>query len=447
MRHLTLFSMLFLGHANYLLAEGTKEIRPLITDNGFIQVFDNNTLTRPFATYAATSNERLHIHIATAGERIYYGFSQTNNDVYYRIKDPNGTTVVGPTLLPSSGAGKITTHTQAILGPSAFTLGGYNALSYTTLTAGDYYIEFNPTHPTNITALKRLFDLFDITVSNAAASQVIKGRLWSKAWDFSTNSGTNTFVAALYILASTGVVTKVDMNGIQPHGFTVSSNATGCANTGDAIADRRSRTGNSTYADYKLFLNDPDIASFPSGVIGSINGTPSFSGCGPYCIDVPVSAAGLVEVYIELNGTIGYQSGTSDVYLAQNATSAGSICIVWNGNDANGIAVATSLPLSINIEYKFGLTHLPLYDVENHTLGFKVTSVRPSVIQPKLFWDDSLLPGGITELSGCILLTCHNWPSTNFGDLRTINTWWYANTSTANIIGSKPPIPATVITY
>lgn len=444
MRTLLLF-LSFSSLYSSIRAEGSKEIRPLSLNNGYIQVYDNNTTSRPFATYSATANERLYIHIATAGEKIYYGFQQTNNDVYYRIKNPSGTTVVGPTLLPAAGAGRITTHAQAILGPSAFTLGGYSALSYTTTMAGDYYIEFNPLHATTINATKRVFDLFDITVSNAAATQVIKGRVWSKAWDFTTNGSSNTFVGNLYIYSNSGIVTSVNMNAIQPYGFVVSCNGTGCANTGDPIADRQSRAGNSTYADYKIFLNNPDSTSYPSGVLGTINGLCTYSGCGPYCINVPVSAPGLIEVSIELNGVPGYQSGSSDIYIAQNALTAGSICIPWDGKNGLGVELPALTVLTIHVDYKFGLTHLPLYDVENHTLGYIVSSVRPAIITPKLFWDDSQLAGGGTELNGCITLACHSWPSSNFGDNRTINTWWYANIATADIIGIKPVIPATVI--
>lgn len=426
-------------------AEGTKEMRPLSTDNGFIQIYDNNTITRPFATYSATANERLYIHIAAIGERIYYGFNQVNNDVYYRIKDPNGNIVVGPSLIPSVGAGKISNHLQASLGPSALTIGGYAALSYTTTLTGDYYIEFNPISATVINATKRVFDLFDITVTNAAGTQVKPGRLWSKAWDLTTNSSTNTYVGAFYIYSNTHIVTKVNMNGLQPFGFVVSSNATGCFNSGNALTDRQSTSGNNTYADFQLFLNNPDSLSYPSGTLGQISGTPSFTGCGPYCINVTTTAPGLIETYIELNGSLGYQAGTQDVYIAQNVNAAGTYCIAWDGKDATGITVAALSILAIHVDFKFGLTHLPLYDVENFSLGYIVTSIRPSITIPKLFWDDSQLAGGQVESSGCLLLGCHSWPSSNFGDTRTINTWWYANTSSADILSVKPSIPAPVI--
>lgn len=444
MRSYTL-SILFILYTSAALAEGTKELRPLAIDNGFIQIYDNNTTSRPFATYSATANERLYIHIANAGEKIHYGFSQSNNDVYYRIKDPSGNVVVGPALLPAVGAGKINNHTQASIGPSSFNIGGYSALSYTTTTTGDYYIEFNPTSATVITASKRVFEYFDITVSNAAATQAIKGRLWSKAWDLTTNSSTNTFVGSLYIYSNTHIVTKVNMNGLQPFGFVVSSNATGCFNTGNAITDRQSTNGNNTYADFQIFLNDPDSLSYPSGALGQISGIPTFTGCGPYCVNVTTSAAGLIETYIELNGILGYQSGSQDVYIAQNVNAAGTYCIAWDGKDATGITVAALSVLAIHVDFKFGLTHLPLYDVENFSLGYIVTSIRPSITIPKLFWDDSQLAGGQVESSGCLLLGCHSWPSSNFGDTRTINTWWYANTSSADILSVKPSIPAPVI--
>jgi hypothetical protein len=80
--------------------EGTKQLQPLATDNGFIQIFDNNTLTRPFATYNCPVDNRLNIHVSALGEKVYLGFNQPNNDVYFRVKDPLGNIVMGPTLLP-----------------------------------------------------------------------------------------------------------------------------------------------------------------------------------------------------------------------------------------------------------------------------------------------------------------------------------------------------------
>src|SRR5688500_13341753 len=124
--------LLFFLSFQHVHAEGTKQIQPLSTDPAaFLQIFDNNTTTRPFATYVGTAQSRLHIHISNIGEKIYYGFQQQAavTDIYYRIKDPSGTVVVGPTLIASSaGPGYIASHAEAVAGPSAIAAGGYNAL-------------------------------------------------------------------------------------------------------------------------------------------------------------------------------------------------------------------------------------------------------------------------------------------------------------------------------
>lgn len=200
----TLFVLTFLilGYiqAPLVFAEGTKQLQPTSTDNGFIQIFDNNTTTRPFATYNCPEPNRLNIRICNAGEKIYMGFRQTDNDVYFQLKDPNGVVVMGPSKIPNAAApGYIASYAEAVAGPRAIVgASGYNALTYTSTMAGDYYIEFNPSASQTLNPVKRVFTYFDITVATAA--NVIKlGRLWSKSWDFQCNSGTNQFKAKLYI--------------------------------------------------------------------------------------------------------------------------------------------------------------------------------------------------------------------------------------------------------
>src|SRR5689334_9049372 len=56
--------------------EGTKQIRPLSTDKGYIELY---TAYGNFATFSATADERLYIHISNIGEIIYFGFGATTN--------------------------------------------------------------------------------------------------------------------------------------------------------------------------------------------------------------------------------------------------------------------------------------------------------------------------------------------------------------------------------
>lgn len=428
-------------------SEGSKQLRPISTDFGYIQINDK---ARTFATYVAASDERMYIHVKSKAEKIYFGFgkitdgSAQQTDVWYRIKDPNGNIVMGPTKIPSTGTGFISTYAKSAAGPTKLNASGYVALVCAPALTGDYYIEFNQGSGTVVTSNnlnKRVFEDFDITVIDTTTLTAKSGRLWSKNWDITSNSGTNQFKGTFYVYSNDGVVTSINFNGIQPHAFRVACNSTGCVNTGNPALDRQSRAGNFTYSSYKIFLNDPDNVEYPNGVIGSLQTDIQLSGCAPnYCLNVTTDAPGYMEFVVNLNGVPGYQIGTKDLIFGQNVI-AGTTCIPWDGNDGLGNRVTQNINFEVNAEYKFGLTNLPIFDAENFTNGIIVSSIRPLVIKPKLFWDDTNISGGSSNFTGCVSNACHPWPSSNFGDERTINTWWYVNVVRDTIITQTIPKP------
>lgn len=444
-------SALLIVYSVVSFAEGSKQLRPSSGDNGYIQINDK---ARTFATYMAAEDERMYIHVSSNKERIYFGFGKitdgnnTQSDVWFRIKDPNGNVVMGPTKIPTSGTGYISNYTRAAAGPTKLNGSGYNAFVYRPLTTGDYYIEFNQgsgTVVTNPNNNKRVFEDFDITVIDTVALQAKPGRLWSKNWDITSNSGSNAFKGTFFVYSTDGVVTSVNFNGIQPHAFRVACNSTGAVNSGNPALDRQSREGNYTYSSYKIFLNDPDNTAYPSGVIGSLQTDIQLTGCAPnYCLNVTTDASGYIEFVVNLNGIPGYQIGTQDLIFGQNV-SPGTTCIPWDGNDGLGNRISQNINFEINAEYKFGLTNLPIFDAENFNNGLIVSSIRPLVIKPRLFWDDSNIPGGTSNLTGCVSNACHAWPSSNFGDERTINTWWYVNVERDTIITQTLPRPQPAI--
>lgn len=442
-RFLTAIHLLIVLNISPLFAEGTKQLQPAATDFGFLQIYDQNTLTRPFATYNSPEEYRLNISICNLGEKIYMGFRQNNNDVYFRLKDPNGNVVLGPQLIPASGQGFINSHADAISGPLQATGNGYYALEYTPTMTGDYYIEFNPSSPTAVTPQKRVFNFIDLTVADTlGGTKIIKpGRLYSKNWDFQCMSDKNPFLAELFVYAKDSIVTALNFNGMNGYGFTVAANSKGCTNTGDAIADRQSRYGNHTFPEYKIFLNNPDPECYPSGTFGQITEPSTITGCedNNRCINVYVNKPGEVEVTLELNGIEGYQEGSSDV-LFQVRVEQGHNCIPWNTRDGLGNIVPPGTEMFIVVNYFNGLTHLPLFDVEHNRNGYIVNLIRPippsGMTKPKLYWDDSRLNptigtalDGMTELLGCELEGCHRWENrgVNGPNMETINTWWYAN--------------------
>ena len=461
-------------------AEGTKELAPTAADfnKADMHIFDvSGGITRDFMTYIADDQSRLNIEICNPGEIIYFGFNYNTADIsgcsrlYYRIKSPSGIIIYSGEVT-NTGAGSIGSYAQAVIGPNALAggAGGYTAIALDPTAAlaalskpnelGPFYIEFNPNDPNNFINSTNActgsirpvrLPLFDITVADGVNGNALKGRLWSKAWDLITNSFTNPFKATMYVYADDGIVTNINFNSIQPNGFIVSCNRTGVTDSGNAFNDRKSLANtNSAYGQYRIFLNDPDVDCFPEGIFGKLTDSITVSGCDQNnrCINIPVDKAGDAQLILELNGIPDYQPGTKDRRLPI-VLGVGNNCVIWDSRDGLGNIVTPGTTIDIQLDYYNGLTNLPMYDVENHANGFIVKLVRPTLpsnVQPRLFWDDSNIPGGTIELSGCLPgappLGCHRWNGTTtapdgstghipsaygWGDLHTINTWWYAN--------------------
>lgn len=432
------------------MAEGTKELRPSSSDFGSLQIYDRGRL---FATYNAPAMDRLYVHICAPNEIIYFGFKQPDNDVFFRLKDPSGNIVPAYTSqpVPNSGAGYISTYNQAVAGPSQLAgAGGYNAMSYTAAVPGDYYFEFNtgsattpPNNPGNGDA-QRFFDLLDITVASGGVAK--PGRLWSYSWDINTTATNNPFTGKMYILSTDSIVTSIDFNGMQPFGAVIAANSTGLSNTGNLVTDRKSKVGNFSVPEYKIFLNDPDRNCYPTGSFGNIIGQPIVTGCDPAarCINIAVNKPGKVEIVLDLNGTSGYQPNTADLLIIADVT-AGQNCIPWDSKDGLGNYVTAITGIPLEISYLNGVTHLPLYDVEANPNGYIVELIRPAGTKPNLYWDDSAISKGTAQdgkinLTGCSNAGgCHRWKDRgDNSSAETINTWWYPNIITKNLIFDIP---------
>jgi len=401
---------------------------PTQSDFGYLQI-NAKQINNAFATYNASNDERLNISICNPGEIIYFGFKQTNNDVYFRIKDPSGNIVFGPQLIPGAGSGFIANYNEAVAGPQPVAgATGYTPLIYTPVTTGNHYIEFNYGDPVIFSFKQRTILYTDITVATAG-NIAIDGRLWSKKWGLTTSGGTRPFVADMYIYSNDSMVSKINFNGMQPFGFTVSANSTGSRNTGNPVEDRNSTDTNAAEPEFMVFLNDPDESCYPSGTPGVLmTATVMKISCSPerYCFNVETNKSGLIEVLIDLNGTSGYDAGTSDVLLTEKVTS-GVKCISWDGRDGLGTLVSPGSQIDINTVYYQDPTHVPLFDVENNANGFLVEMIRPTSGPVSLYWDDSNFSIGNRDLTGCSSSTgCHTW-SNNFGNIKTLNTWWFAS--------------------
>ena len=465
----------------FLFAEGTKQLRKTSSEKSSIQLYDRSDGTGPlrkFATYEADSNERLYFTILDfRTEVVMVGFKmdQYKDSIYFRIKDSQGNIVSAPRKLPKAGAGYISNYTNAINGPNhppeINAPLGYAPLLFHPTSNGDFYIEFNVGHPTTINPvdslkIKHIFDFFDLTVIDKNNHSAIEGRVWSRAWDFTTQAGNNIFTANLFIYADDGIVTKVDFNGMMPHGFVVSSNQTGTKNTGTPFENRQSLDGNFTYPQYKIFLTYPDPLAFKPGEVGILLTSPNLKCNGNnFCFNLTTTSSGYAELLLELNGQPGYQPDSKDVLLGQSITAAGETCLLWDGKNGLGEKINPLVPMMAIATFQKGLTHLPLYDVEGHPNGYIVEMVVPEKKLLQLYWDDSNIINGSVETNGCLADSlnnkgCHGWALTKtgtvnaiepidsfyFGNNRTVNTWWYATLQTDTLYPKLPELFATTIT-
>ena len=412
-------------------AEGTKQLRPTSSDSGNVEINDQ---LRPFALEKnLDSLHRLYIHIQNTSEKIYFGFKPNDKNLgtgTFQIKNASGIIVYNKTSIPvATGAGYIESYDEAVVGPKigSTPIGGYNPLSFSPTTTGDFYIEFTTTFADYVTYH---FDLFDITVVNAS-NEPIDGRLWSYAWDLSTRGSFNVFNASMYVYTSDKYTTSIDFNGMQPYGFVVSCNSKGTQNTGNEALDRKSVTGNHTYPEFKVFLSAPDPTVYTSAVTPSmvedlkVIGTP-LSG-SPVNFYLNMNKGGTVEIFLDLDGVPGYQAGNKDVVLV-DAINAGGDTLVWNGKDAKGVFVLQNVTVAVTSRFATGVTHFPIFDDEYSKYGIIVNRISPNPSRASVYWDDSKINGGTVNLTGASGNNDgHNYPTNikaDYGDTITVNTWW-----------------------
>ena len=464
------FLLVLLLSTTSVYAEGVKQAAPASTDVVLLQI--NDPLYGTFASYNSVATSRLQFNIANPGsEQVHFGLSQLTDQsgvlisgtYYFRIKDPNGNIVYGPQAVTNLNA-NANTWALAAAGPSTVVgTGGYTPFTYTPTSgapAGDYYIEFSD-NATAVASGVLYIKYWDITVATRTTPTAINGRVWSKEWAFRTPSISNgsdptygsydrPFNGSIHSYSDDGFVNKIDFNnsGFRGYSFNLAFNNTGPGNTGDVMADRKSVAGNMTSPKYKLFLSSPDISVYPSGIAGAIATSPfvlNCSGSSTPCIAYSTTQPGLVQVLLDFDQKSGagiYDPGTADVLLYQTVTAAsGEVapykrCVTWDGKNGLGATVPNSTPVPIYLSYLQGVVHFPMYDVEYNPMGYSVTSVRPTSpagFAIKFRWDDTGISAasGSSEPSSNVFmgaaLPSHTWTNYNFGNINTINQWWYGN--------------------
>ncbi|WP_298302474.1 hypothetical protein, partial [Flavobacterium sp.] len=391
-------------------------------------------------------------------------------------------------------AGSIDTHAQALAGPNiaGSVPTGYNPIIFDPTQDGEYFIEIYRSSDLGVTARTTAADravgaLFDLTVANNFAPYTrFNGRVNSDKWGFVAVSATygNLVTASaepvLFGYTNDQTIVRLDFEtGFQPIAFNVALNSYGTTNVGSWLTTRRSR--NDAVAPgltngYRVFLNVPDATLYPVGAIPT-NPTflsPAVTGCGPYLINYNVAEPGDVKLLLDLNGVPGFQNATADRILEALDVLAGNNTISWDGLNGLGIAVPSGTNLNLALTFLKGRFNLPLYDAELNRNGLRIGITAPiPIANAQMFWDDSqivAIPGtcDASAAAGALNITgpginnsitgttspAHAWSGngnpaqnipapavgtnetdgfqcTDFGNVRTINTWGWGYTSAA----------------
>ncbi|NQV03133.1 MAG: hypothetical protein HQ542_10830, partial [Bacteroidia bacterium] len=425
-----------------LFAEGTKQLRPDSTYPGDLWISHGGGDRRCFATDQCDPDQKLFIHIASPGEKIFMGFNAFGDPVTFKLT-LNGTTVFYKTVYYGTvSKGCILYHSQAAAGPLILDPAGYDPVTFVPTEPGDYSIEFIIPSPPQSQQIG--MQIFDITVIDTTLSPLvaIDGRLWSKNWGFNTynhiNSG-HAFLATQYILTTDSIITALNYNHMRGWNFDVTSTRNGCfpwPYRWDSSC--MSRQGNHHYAEYKIFVNNPDTLEYPTGTFGIILGdTVGITrDCdGTFQFSFVVNKQGDVNLNIESNLSPGIQP--EDLTI-KHPVLPGTNSLLWDGLNALGEPVPCGDSVAITMNYINGLTNIALYDVETHPQGFIIELVRPPGPPVATYWNDTLLAddGGRTQLDGCDAMLpdsgCHKWTGGvgfGLGSQNTVNTWWYAASS------------------
>jgi Secretion system C-terminal sorting domain len=303
-----------------------------------------------------------------------------------------------------------------------------------------------------------------------------------------TGDITKSFSGDFYGYTADSIICKVNFQPLfRPLAFNLAMTKYGVVNNVNWINDRRSiwsgGSGSPTFAGgYRIFLNQPDLTIFPNSVLPNSPVFKSITGCpGNWVVNFTVDNTGDARLLLDLNGTAGYQAATSDRILYGLDLTPGTNSLPWDGKDGLGNVVSGGFPGDFTFSLLRGRTNVPMFDAEMNTNGFSVDGILPSAFATNLFWCDTALnvttnntcpavpsateiadnsttgKGVDNSIAGTTGIT-HAWdgigaglavPATavgsgsstanncdDFGNGRTINTWFWptaSNTSTFSI--------------
>ncbi|NVO83485.1 T9SS type A sorting domain-containing protein [Hymenobacter terrestris] len=438
-------------------AEGSKNLTPGTANPvapangpndrvGFLQHNDGAN-SNNFLLPAASANERMYVRMQP-GDTLFYGLRRTasgeqNDRLRLRIVDA-GTTLQTTTLQIDGGTninnarlapapGVIANYGEAATGPrlKGFVGGlptlpasGYNPLYYVNsgLVARDVWVEFAQVDATGTQVFaasnqgKSWYDIWDFTVRNRGEKP---GRLYARTWSFTGGSFTSQYSTSFglyplipnpnavggYAANESFFVKRVSYSRMTPFGVLLLANEFGTTESAPNRVTfqqrRRSINANVGYAQYKLFVNDPDPNVYPSTVLPTRPRVTTT--CDPVTkittFTLNVDQAGFGVVFIDGNRDDLYQASTDRIL--EGTTVVGDNVFTWDGRSDNGTAITSNL---INISFSSGVgpVNFPLFDCESAGFaGITVRSVRPGgAFAPDfVYWDDSNFAAGFSAPS------------------------------------------------
>jgi hypothetical protein len=420
------------------------------------------------------------------------GTNPTIANMYIKIFNPSGALVSGPTQLNNTGAGFISTYAQAIAGPNVAgsTPAGYTPLSFDPTVNGDYWVEIYRSNDGGVTQAANttwsLAPYFDLTVATATGVRS-NGRIHSDKWGWVAVDATfgasalASSEASVFAYTTDQTILKISFQaGFNPIAFDLAVNLYGVTSTGNYANDRKSINSAITPVlanGYPLFLNSPDPALYP---IAAVPPNPTFAspliiGCTPGNVQIryTLPVDGDTRIVLDLNGVAGFQAGTADRIIEIFNQTAGFNVYNWDGLNGLGVPVTASSTFSLSLTALKGRFNVPVYDAEINKNGLKVASVAPiAATNITLYWDDAnmttvgvncavgntdnqnnVVNAGISNVVGT-LSPAHAWSGngnptqlipapavgtnetdnlqcSDFGNVRVINTYGYAVSTSA----------------
>ncbi|MEM6263309.1 MAG: T9SS type A sorting domain-containing protein [Bacteroidota bacterium] len=433
------FTLFLLGSTVYLHAEGTKDLIPgtgvpspgnpvTIASGCMSKIQGNDGTGKEGPTLGRPDYDMVKVYVSDTTERIFFGFRDdgSSGDVNYYILSPSGATVKSGPVLSSAGTGYIADNQiEAYAGPLQIAgagSGGYDADYIIPTETGEYIIKFE-----RVSGNKYYIHPFDVTIGEPDGSggfDAVDGRLYSQKWHLSATSSSGKGCMTFYTYTPDSMVVAMDMNEIQPYGYSVSFNSFGCEDGGDLEADRQSRSSNGDFHEYNVFLNEPDVNVWPTPQPMEVE-VNNLYGCEEeeYNIYITCGHKTQFNIYLDLDSTGAYESGGVDVLKIIDNEAPGTFLVSWDGRNGLGATATPGQQVNVIVHAKAGLVHFPIWDAENHTNGFNASIIRPGYYDaPLLFFDNSNVSGG-SNLTGCTS-GCNTW-SSNYGDNKLINTWMY----------------------